>query len=221
MKRAVGLVRAFDNAAEELGRQVVRFDTDLRADDDQPLDQIAQLAHVAGPWIAKKNFKCTFAEFASFFSVSGTEFIQEMASQDGDVRGAIAEWRNEKRNDVETVEKVLAKTAMQNFLFEILIRGGKHADIDATGLVRADRFEALLFEHAQHFGLRAETHIADFIEEESAAIGLLKLANFVVAGAGEAAFDVAEKFGFYEFFGNCRAIDLNEGALVAEAGCMK
>jgi len=29
--------------------------------------------------------------------------------------------------------------------------------------------------------LRAETHIADFIEEESAAIGLLKLANFVVA----------------------------------------
>jgi len=41
----------------------------------------------------------------------------------------------------------------------------------------SDRFEALLFEHAQHFGLRAETHIADFIEEESAAIGLLKLAT--------------------------------------------
>src|SRR5207247_8382083 len=101
-----------------------------------------------GPWIAKKNFESAFTEFASFFPVSGAEFIEEMASQDGDVRGAIAERRNEKRNDVETVEKVLAKTAMQNFLFEILIRGGKHADIDANGLVRADRFEALLLEHA-------------------------------------------------------------------------
>ena len=56
MKRAVGLVRAFDNTTEKLRRQVVRFDPDLRADDDQPLDQIAQLAHVAGPWITKKNF---------------------------------------------------------------------------------------------------------------------------------------------------------------------
>ena len=64
----------------------------------------------------------------------------------------------------------------------------------------------------------AQAHIADFVEEKRAAVGLLKFADFVVDGAGEAAFDMAEKFGFDEFFGDGGAIDFDERAFVAEAG---
>jgi len=50
---------------------------------------------------------------------------------------------------------------------------------------------------------------------------LLEFADFVVAGSGEAAFDVAEKFGLDEFFGDSRAIYLNKRAFVAQAGGME
>src|SRR5438874_7378874 len=125
-----------------------------------------------------------------------------MAGENGDVRGAIAERRNVKRNDIETIEKILTKTAVQDFLFEILVSSGDDANVHTNGLIGADRFEALFFEYAQNLGLSAEAHVADFIEKQSAAIGLLKFADLVVASTGETAFDVAEKFGFDELFGN-------------------
>src|SRR5437868_11788032 len=43
---------------------------------------------------------------------------------------------------------------------------------------------------------------------------LLKFADFVVTGAGETAFDVAEKFGFDELFGNGGAINFDGWAFV-------
>ena len=61
-----------------------------------------------------------------------------------------------------------------------------------TSLVRADALKTLLFQNAQHFRLGAQAHVADFIEKERAAIGFLKFADFIFAGPGETAFDVAE-----------------------------
>ena len=86
VQRAVGLLRAFDDAAKKFGRQMVRLDADLRADDDQALDEIAQFAHVSGPGIAQQNFQSAVAEFARFFAVSGAEFIEEMTSEDWECR---------------------------------------------------------------------------------------------------------------------------------------
>src|ERR1700751_1525809 len=141
-----------------------------------------------------------------------------MAGEDGDIGSAIAEWRNEKGNYVEAVEKILTETAVQDFLFEIFVSGGGGANVHAGSLIGADGFEALFFEYAQHFGLRAKAHVADFVEEKCAAICLLEFANFVVAGSGEAAFDMAEEFGLDELFGDGGAVDFNEWALVAQAG---
>ena len=88
---AVGLLSAFDHAAKKFWRKMVRLDTHLRADDDQTLDEVAEFANVAGPGVAKKNFQGAVGEFASFFSVGGTEFIQEMTSEDWNVGGAVAQ----------------------------------------------------------------------------------------------------------------------------------
>ena len=68
---------------------------------------------------------------------------------------------------------------MGDFLFEFLVGGGDDADVDAHGLIGADGFEALLFEDPENFGLGAQTHVADFVEEERAAVGLLEFADFV------------------------------------------
>src|SRR5262249_25651780 len=79
----------------------------------------------------------------------------------------------------------------------------------------------LLLKDAQDFGLCAKAHVADFIEEERAAISGLKFSRFVFARSCEAALDVAEEFGFNELFGNCCAVHLNERAFTAQARGVK
>src|SRR5258706_2043586 len=141
-----------------------------------------------------------------------------MAGEYGNVRSAIAERGYKKGNYVETVEKILTETSVQDCLFQIFVGGGDDANIHAGSLIGAYWFETLLFEHAQHFRLRAQTHVANFVEEKSTAVGLLEFADLVVHGSGETTFDVAEKFGLDEFFGDGGAIDFYEWAFVAEAG---
>ena len=197
---------------------MVGLDARLGADDNQALDKIAKFADVARPWIAEKNVHGGVAQFAGLFSVLRAEFVEEVARQRGDVLRAVPQRGNEKRNDVKAIKEVLAKIAAIYFLFEILVRGGDDADIHAHGLIGAHWFEALLFENTQHFGLRAHAHVADFIEEQRAAVGFFELADLVLAGARETAFDMAEEFGLDQFFGDGGAIQFDEGAFAAEAG---
>ena len=103
-------------------------------------------------------------------------------------------------------------------LVEFLVGGGQDAHVDRDGLVGADRLDALLFERAQDLGLGAQAHVADFVEEKRAAVGLLELADLVFGGAGEAAFDVAEQFGLDQLFGDGGAIHFDERLGAAQAG---
>jgi len=217
---AVRLLGAFRRRHEKVRAEGGELDADLRANDDQTFDEVAEFANVAGPGVAKKNFQGAVGELASFFAVGGTELVQEMTGENRNVGGAVAQRRDEERNDVEAIEKILAETAVQNFLFEIFVGGGNDANIDADGLIGADRLEALLFEDAKNFGLGAKTHIADFIEEKCAAVGLGEFADFIVAGAGEAALDVAEEFGFDELFGMAAQLTSTKGPLLRKlAAC--
>src|SRR5262249_31461757 len=131
----------------------------------------------------------TIGEFAGSFTVGGAEFVEKMAGKDGDIFLAITQRRNEKGNNVQAIEKILAETAVRDFVFQFLVGRGDDANIHANSLVRTDGFEALFFENAEHFGLRAEAHVADFVEEQRTAVGLLELADLIVDGPGEAAFD--------------------------------
>jgi hypothetical protein len=72
-------------------------------------------------------------------------------------------------------------------------------------------------QHAKKFGLKFKGKVADFIEEESAAIGEFKAADFLTDGAGEGAALVAEEFGFEKTAGNGGAIDFDESAIAARA----
>ena len=70
---------------------------------------------------------------------------------------------------------------------------------------------------AKKFGLELEGKVADFVEEEGAAVGELEATNFLADGAGESAAFVAEEFGFEKTTGNGGAIDFDEGAIAARA----
>src|SRR5208282_6386170 len=76
---------------------------------------------------------------------------------------------------------------------------------------------ALFFERSQDFRLRLQAHVADFVEEKGAAVRRLKFAELVFAGAGEAAFPMAEELRFDEFFRDSRAIHFDKRVRGARA----
>src|SRR5260370_39924895 len=80
--------------------------------------------------------------------------------------------------------------------------------------------EFLFLKHAKKFRLKFEGKVADFVEEEGAAVGEFEAANFLTDGAGEGAALVAEELGFEQTARNGGAINFNEGAIAARTEIM-
>src|SRR5580698_7425347 len=103
----------------------------------------------------------------------------------------------------------------------MFVGGGDHARVDGHRLAGTHGLESLFFEYAQHFGLCPQAHVADFIEKQRAAVCFLKLADFVLGGAGEAKHNMPKNLGLDQFLGNGRTIHFHERTFAAKAGGMK
>ncbi len=136
----------------------------------------------------------------------GSVFLQEVADNGRNIFTTIAQWRKVDDDDAEAVVKVFAKLLLANGDFEIAIGGRENANIDGNSFFTAKALEGFLLEDAHEFDLRAEGHVADFIEEDGAAIGLLEAADASFGRASECAAFVAEQFTFEECFGNRGAV---------------
>src|SRR5205823_5341361 len=109
------------------------------------------------------------------------------------------------------------KLFLANGLAQVAVGGGDDADVDLGHRFGAERLNFAIFDGAQDFGLDLERHLADFIEEEGAAVSLDEFAIVIASGAGESAFGVAEEFAFDEGIGNGGAVHLHERAAAARA----
>ena len=78
------------------------------------------------------------------------------------------------------------------------------------GLVLADAANLAAFQHAQQLGLHRLGQLADFVEEDRAAVGHFEQADAVLVGAGERAFAMAEQLAFDERLGQGAAVDRDE-----------
>ena len=129
--------------------------------------------------------------------------------------GPFAQGGQAQIDDVEAIEQVLAEGALLDGLGEIAVRGGDDADVDLDRLAAADAVDLAFLDGAQQLGLQAHIHLADFVEQQGAAIGLFELADAAGDGAGEGALFMAEQFGFQQIVRDRRAIDRNEGLVGA------
>ena len=80
-------------------------------------------------------------------------------------------------DDIQPVEQVLSETALFNTLFEVLVRGGNDTHIDLDGRVTADAVKLAVRKYAQQAGLHLRRHIADFVQEKRAPVGLLETSH--------------------------------------------
>ena len=92
------------------------------------------------------------------------------------------------------------------------MRGHDHAHVDRDGAVAADALHLALLQHAQQLGLHHQRHVADFVQEERAVVGLLELAEVPRGRARERALLVAEQLGFDQLAGHGGAVQRDERA---------
>jgi hypothetical protein len=102
---------------------------------------------------------------------------EEVAHQVGHVLAALAQRRQAHRHHIEAEEQVLAEQALLDQDAQVLVGGRDDADIGLDRGAAADGRVFALLQHAQQPGLRLHRHVADLVEEQRAALGLLEAAG--------------------------------------------
>ena len=110
----------------------------------------------------------------------------------------------------ESEVQVLTKPTAADLRRQILVGGGQHSRVDANPCRAAHRLHHLLLQHAQHLRLRLQTHVADLVEKNRAAVRRLELAAPIGDGAGERATHMPEQLALDQLLGNRGAVDLDE-----------
>jgi hypothetical protein len=101
------------------------------------------------------------------------------------------------------------------------VGGGDHAHVGADRLLAADAVEVAVGEHAKQPRLQLGRHVADLVEEQRAAVGLLEAAAALGGSPGEGAALVAEELGFEQVARDGRGVDGDEGRVAAWAVAMQ
>ena len=186
----------------------------------QALDGVAQLADVALPARSLHELERRRRETLRAPVVLAAEEIDEVAHERGDVLPPVAQRRHANRNDAETEIEVLAEVPLLDLGFQVLVRRRDDADVHLDRARGAETLDFPLLQHPQHLGLRLGAHVADFVEEDRAAVGLLELADLLLRRAGERSLFVAEELGLDQLFRNRGAVDLHEAVAAAQTVAM-
>ena len=195
----------------QFGRQVGDLDGLPGRHHRQPVAEVFELAHVAGEvepaQVAQGRFGQALAIDAEFLRA----LLQEVLAEQRDVLGPFAQARQADADDVEAMEEVLAEQSLAHARLEVLVRRGDDAHVRFQGRVPADAVVVAVGEDAQQAGLQLGRHVADLVEEQRAALGLLEASAALGSSAGEGAALVAEEFGFEQVLRDRRGVDGDEG----------
>ena len=80
------------------------------------------------------------------------------------------------RHHLEPMIKILAELALGDGLFQIAVGRRNQAHVDLDRLVAADAEHFPVLQHAQQLRLQGQRHVADLVEEQRAAVGVLETA---------------------------------------------
>jgi hypothetical protein len=113
-------------------------------------------------------------------------------------------------NHVEAVVEVLAEESQLHARLEVLVRGGDHAHVRGERRVPTDAVVVAVREHAQEPRLQVGRHVADLVEEERPALGLLEAPAAHRLRAGEGPSFMAEELALQEVFRDRGGVDRDE-----------
>ncbi len=97
-----------------------------------------------------------------------------MPGERRDVVLTLAQRRQSQAHDVEAMQQVFAEETQPHALLEILMRCRDDADIRLLRRVATDAVVLAVGEHAQQPYLQIGRHVADLVEKQRSALGLLE-----------------------------------------------
>ncbi len=184
--------RAF---AGDIGRQHVRAHDPVtleRRHDHNPLHHVAQLAHVSGPGVGLQHGQCVATQFQRLLARLGCQPVEERPRQISDILGAAGQPGDFDLDHVQAVVQVFAEQAFVDQRLQIAVGGRDDPDIrpDLSGAAQLGQRAAVQKPREPRLCLWRQ--IADIVEQQRAAVGLLDHAHHrrALAGAG-----VAEQHG--------------------------
>ena len=193
------------NIVEEIIRHVAQTDFMLVAcHDDGRAQQVRQLAEIAWPFMLVEHAQDIRRHRVARIG----RFRREDFLDDRVQVGALAQRRQFDHQAIQAVIQVFAEQSLGHAFAQVVIRGANKFHIDGDRFAAAQRRDHAFLQHAQQPRLQAEGHVADFIEEQGAAIGLQDLADGpLLARSRKCPVFIAEQFRLDQGFRDRRAID--------------
>ena len=180
MARRSSSSRGSSSSASErflVGRPVLQVRGQIADVQDGPepkrhgaLDGVFQFAHVAGPVVGHQAAHGVFGDGAHG-PLRIAELFEEGADQQRNIALALAQRRQFDLHHVQPEEEVLAEPAGADGRFQVAIGGGDDAHVECARVRWRPPAEFALLQHAQQLGLQIHGQVANFVEEDGAAVG--------------------------------------------------
>ena len=134
-----------------------------------------------------------------------------MGDEEGDVPLSFSQRGKFDRHHVEAMEEVRAEGALGHHRAEVPVRGGDDPDVDLHRSSPSDPRDPPLLEEPKQFRLNVQRQLANLVEEEAPAVGVLQLSATRAHGPRERAAFVAEDLALEERHGNRGTVDDDKG----------
>src|SRR5882672_5098760 len=136
-----------------------------------------------------------------------------MSGEQRYVFAPLAKGRHPERKHLQPVIQIFAKAAFGDLAFQVAIRGGDDANVDAFCMSRTDRAYLSLLQDPQELRLQRQWRLRDLVEEEGTAVRELEEAAAIVRRAGERALLVTEQLALEQVLRQGGAVLRDEEAI--------
>ena len=140
-----------------------------------------------------------------------------MVHQQRNIALALSQRRQLYRDDVEPVKQILAERPLRDQGLQISIRRSDQPHIDLDLNAATNALDLALLQDAQKFDLHIEGNFGQFVEKQSAAVGLLKAASAPGVRPGKGTFFVPEQLALDQALVEGGAVDGDKGVVGAGA----
>ncbi len=106
-----------------------------------------------------------------------------MTAKSFEVVGPLPQGRHPQRKLAQAVKQVPPEAAVFDTCLQRLVGGRYQPKIRMLFLAGPQRAELTTFQHPEQFRLQCHGHVTDFIQEQSAAVGLRQKPLLVLVGA--------------------------------------
>ena len=178
-----------------------------RTVDEERLEQVPELAHIARPVVTLETFESFLREPLDSLAELSIQAENEMVNQIGHVLVVLAQSRDRDPEYVEPIEQVPPEPPSLDHLLEPAVRRGNDPDVERNDHPSSEPDDTSTFQRIENFGLGDIAHVSDLVEQDGAALGQLQLARIAGHGARESAPLMPEQLALEQRVGEGRAVD--------------